>query len=298
MAARLVPPRAVFPSRMTPLSPTSRSARAARPPRVTSVRAATDDDAPELPDYDIVALGPSLETSALALGAQGWMGGSDDANAYVAAVDRGYLLFGARAPSELALLKEYERYWRLSDAAQLPGSRPPRVYASVELGANGTSVLDTLQAHAIAAGGVVPDLFCFRLAPGADPAAVAAGVAAAVELGACPADVAVDGFDGATLEAFVAAARRRRAAGARGVRSCRLFPRGSIRGDGRYARDVRAIGRRRGGCGASRRGRSRDGPRAPGVRRGTGAVVGVPGEHGGGWCAAVADAGGAELGGV
>ena len=75
----------------------------------------------------------------------------------------------------------------------------------MELGANGTSVLDTLQAHAIAAGGAVPDLFCFRLAPGADPAAVAAGVAAAVELGACPADVAVDGFDGATLEAFVAA---------------------------------------------------------------------------------------------
>lgn len=205
MAARLVHARALFPARMTTPSPASRSARAARPPRQTSVRAATDDDAPELPDYDIVALGPSLETSALALGAQGWIGGSDDANAYVAAVDRGYLLLGARAPSELALLKEYERYWRLSDAAQLPGCRPPRVYASVEIGADGTSVLDTLQAHAIAAGGAVPDLFCFRLAPGADPAAVAAGVASAVELGACPAEVAVDGFDGAALEAFVAA---------------------------------------------------------------------------------------------
>ena len=42
----------------------------------------------------MVTLGP-LETSALALSLRGWTGGSDDANAYVAAVDRGYVLFGA-----------------------------------------------------------------------------------------------------------------------------------------------------------------------------------------------------------
>ena len=152
---------------------------------MTSVRAATDDDAPELPDYDIVALGPSSRPprspSARRVGSA-----AATTNAYVAAVDRGYLLFGARAPSELALLKEYERYWRISDAAQLPESRPPRVYASVELGADGTSVLDTLQAHAIAAGGTVPDLFCFRLAPGADPAAVAAGVGICRRTGRVP----------------------------------------------------------------------------------------------------------------
>ena len=297
MAARLVHARAVFPSRMTPLSPTSRSARAARPPRVTSVRAATDDDAPELPDYDIVALGPSLETSALALGAQGWIGGSDDANAYVAAVDRGYLLFGARAPSELALLKEYERYWRLSDAAQLPGSRPPRVYASVELGANGTSVLDTLQAHAIAAGVSFRTSSVSDSPPGADPAAVAAGVAAAVELGACPADVAVDGFDGATLEAFVAAladaAPQARVAFDRVVFS--LADR-SAEMDGTLATCARL------GVGAVAAEPLGEGDRAtdlahPECDEGQARLLAFLGSMVG-WCAAVADAGGAELGGV
>ena len=124
--------------------------------------AAADDDVPELPDYDVVTLGP-LETSALALSLRGWTGGSDDANAYVAAVDRGYVLFGAHAPSELALAKEYERYWRLSDAAQLPGVRAPQVYAIVEVGGD-CSVADALQAHGIAAGGAEPDIFCLRAA--------------------------------------------------------------------------------------------------------------------------------------
>ena len=169
--------------------------------------AAADDDAPELPDYDVVTLGP-LETSALALSLRGWKGGSDDANAYVAAVDRGYLLLGAHAPSELALAKEYERYWHLSDAAQLPGVRAPQVYAIVEVGApDGASVADALQAHGIAAGGAEPDFFCLRAAPGADAAALAASVAAAVELGACPETLAVDGFDAPALTAFVSALR-------------------------------------------------------------------------------------------
>jgi len=165
--------------------------------------AAADDDIPELPDYDVVTLGP-LETSALALSLRGWKGGSDDANAYVAAIDRGYVLLGAHAPSELALAKEYERYWRLSDAAQLPGVRAPQVYAIVEVGApGGASVADALQAHGIAAGGAEPDIFCLRAAPGADAAALAASVATAVELGACPEIVAVDGFDAPSLETLV-----------------------------------------------------------------------------------------------
>ena len=168
--------------------------------------AAADDDVPELPDYDVVTLGP-LETSALALSLRGWTGGSDDANAYVAAVDRGYVLLGAHAPSELALAKEYERYWRLSDAAQLPGVRAPQVYAIVEVGGD-CSVADALQAHGIAAGGAEPDLFCLRAATAGsdlDAAALASSVAAAVELGACPAVLAVDGFDAPSLTRFVKA---------------------------------------------------------------------------------------------
>ena len=54
---------------------------------------ADDSGDPELPDYDVVTLGP-LEASAIALGVAGWKGGSDDANAYVLAVDRGYVLIG------------------------------------------------------------------------------------------------------------------------------------------------------------------------------------------------------------
>ena len=168
--------------------------------------AAADDDVPELPDYDVVTLGP-LETSALALSLRGWTGGSDDANAYVAAVDRGYVLFGAHAPSELALAKEYERYWRLSDAAQLPGVRAPQVYAIVEVGGD-CSVADALQAHGIAAGGAEPDIFCLRAATAGsdlDAAALASSVAAAVELGACPAVFAVDGFDAPSLTRLVKA---------------------------------------------------------------------------------------------
>ena len=168
--------------------------------------AAADDDVPELPDYDVVTLGP-LETSALALSLRGWTGGSDDANAYVAAVDRGYVLLGAHAPSELALAKEYERYWRLSDAAQLPGVRAPQVYAIVEVGGD-CSVADALQAHGIAAAGAEPDLFCLRAATAGsdlDAAALASSVAAAVELGACPAVLAVDGFDAPSLTRFVKA---------------------------------------------------------------------------------------------
>ena len=168
--------------------------------------AAADDDVPELPDYDVVTLGP-LETSALALSLRGWKGGSDDANAYVAAIDRGYVLLGAHAPSELALAKEYERYWRLSDAAQLPGVRAPQVYAIVEVGGD-CSVADALQAHGIAAAGAEPDLFCLRAATAGsdlDAAALASSVAAAVELGACPAVLAVDGFDAPSLTRFVKA---------------------------------------------------------------------------------------------
>ena len=115
----------------------------------------------------------------------------------------GFLLLAAHAPSELALLKEYERYWKLSEAAQLPGARTPRVYAIVEVGAGGSSVADAVAAHALAAGGAEPDLFCFRLAPGADPDAVAASLAAAVQLGACPPVLAVDGYDAEHLRALV-----------------------------------------------------------------------------------------------
>ena len=44
-----------------------------RPSVAASSSADGDDDAPELPDYDVVQLGP-LETSAVALGARGWLG--------------------------------------------------------------------------------------------------------------------------------------------------------------------------------------------------------------------------------
>ena len=66
----------------------SRRRSMSRPSVAASSSAEGDDGAPELPDYDVVQLGP-LETSAVALGARGWLGGSDDANAYVAAIDRG-----------------------------------------------------------------------------------------------------------------------------------------------------------------------------------------------------------------
>ena len=72
-----------------------------------------DDDAPELPDYDVVTLGP-LEGSAIALSARDWTGGSDDANCYVAAIDRGYVLIAASTSSELKLMKEYQGYWSMS----------------------------------------------------------------------------------------------------------------------------------------------------------------------------------------
>ena len=168
-----------------------------------TISSAVDDDVPELPDYDIVKLG-SLETSALALSLRGWTGGSDDANTYVAAVDRGYTLLGAHHPSELALAREYQKYWSLSDAAQLPGVRAPKVYAIIEVGqTNGASVAESMQAHAIAAGGAEPDVACLRLAPGADVSAVAAGVATAIELGACPGTIAVDGFSEDDLHTIV-----------------------------------------------------------------------------------------------
>ena len=165
---------------------------------------------PELPDYDVVMLGP-LETSAIALGVSGWDGNSDDANAYVLAVDRGYVLIGAQSPSEVRLLKEYQGFWKGSEAAGMPGVRAPVVYATVAVGgADGASVLDTLRAHSIGAGGAEPDLFCFKMAPNVtDPArkqkALAEGIKAAWELGACPGTIAVDGYDAEALEALVTA---------------------------------------------------------------------------------------------
>jgi hypothetical protein len=103
------------------------------------------DDVPELPDYDIVQLG-SLEVSAMALSLRGWVGGSDEANTYVAAVDRGFTLLGVHAPSELALAREYGHYWSLSDASSLPGVRPPVVYAVIEVGVpDGPSVAESMQ---------------------------------------------------------------------------------------------------------------------------------------------------------
>ena len=174
-----------------------------------------DDDAPELPDYDVMTLGP-LESSAIALGVTGWKGGSDDANSYVLAIDRGYVLVGAQSPSELALMKDYQKYWAVSEAATLPGVRAPIVYATVEVD-GAVSVIDALQAYAIAAGGAEPDVFCFKLAPptadsGGSPEAEAQrqktfadGVKAAWEMGACPGTIAVEDYDAESLEALVSA---------------------------------------------------------------------------------------------
>ena len=68
-------------ARRTPAS--LRRAREGHAPRIARlgariVHAMVDDDAPELPDYDVVTLGP-LEGSAIALSARDWTGGSDDA---------------------------------------------------------------------------------------------------------------------------------------------------------------------------------------------------------------------------
>ena len=178
----------------------------------TAASSAEDDDAPELPDYDVTTLGP-LESSAIALGVSGWKGGSDDANSYVLAIDRGYVLIGAQSPSELALMKDYQKYWAVSEAATLPGVRAPIVYSTVEVGGD-VSVIDALQAHSIAAGGAEPDVFCFKLAPaaadvGSSPSssqkAIADGVKAAWEMGACPGTVAVEDYDAESLEALVSA---------------------------------------------------------------------------------------------
>ena len=259
--------------------------------------AAADDDVPELPDYDVVTLGP-LETSALALSLRGWTGGSDDANAYVAAVDRGYVLFGAHAPSELALAKEYERYWRLSDAAQLPGVRAPQVYAIVEVGGD-CSVADALQAHGIAAGGAEPDIFCLRAATAGsdlDAAALASSVAAAVELGACPAVFAVDGFDAPSLTRFVKAlnalAPNARVAFNRVAFSVADAAAGAEGGVLRAC----AVGRGRGRRRPARGGRLGDGRAEQRARRRDGAAPRVPGRDGGRRRAALARAGGPELG--
>ena len=160
-----------------------------------------DYDAPELPDYDIVTMGP-LDVSAVALSVKGWTGGSDDANAYVAAIDRGYLLIGAASPEELRLAKEYEGYWSVSEAAELPGVRAPMTYAIVDVddaSGGGGTVKDILQAHTIAAGGCEPDVFCLRADPwedGENVARLAEGIVAAWELGACGNVIAVDGFNG------------------------------------------------------------------------------------------------------
>lgn len=172
--------------------------------------AGNDDDAPELPDYDVVMLGP-METSAIALGVSGWIGGSDDANSYVLAIDRGYVLIGAQSPAEVAVVKDYERYWKMSEAATLPGVRKPMVYATIEVGGgNGPSIKDAIQAHSIAAGGLEPDLFCFKV--GANVAnvageqrAIADGIKAAWELGVCPGMIAVEGYDAAALDGLITA---------------------------------------------------------------------------------------------
>ena len=117
-------------ARRTPAS--LRRAREGHAPRIARLgarivlRAMVDDDAPELPDYDVVTLGP-LEGSAIALSARDWTGGSDDANCYVAAIDRGYILIAASTSSELKLMKEYQGYWSMSEAAALSGVRPPVV---------------------------------------------------------------------------------------------------------------------------------------------------------------------------
>ena len=119
-------------------------------------------------------LGP-LESSAISLGVSGWQGGSDDANAYVLAIDRGYVLIGAQSPSEVAIMKDYQKYWAMSEAAELPVVRAPIVYATVEVGGDGggATVLDVLQAHSIATGGAEPDLFCFKMAGSASGSAAA-----------------------------------------------------------------------------------------------------------------------------
>ena len=161
-----------------------------------------DDDAPELPDYDVVTLGP-LEGSAIALSARDWTGGSDDANCYVAAIDRGYVLIAASTSSELKLMKEYQGYWSMSEAAALSGVRPPVVYSIVDVDA-AESVKDAVQALVAAANGAEPDVLCIS-SKNSDAKALANGVKAAWELGACPGTVAVDGFDAARLEEFVEA---------------------------------------------------------------------------------------------
>ena len=71
---------------------------------------------PELPEYDVVRLGP-LEASAVSLSARGFTGEGDNGGTYVAAIFRGYLLFGAHSPSELALLKTYQGFLAMSEGA-------------------------------------------------------------------------------------------------------------------------------------------------------------------------------------
>jgi hypothetical protein len=99
-------------------------------------------------------------------------------------------------------MKEYQYYWALSEAAELPGVRAPVVYATVEVGGKG-SVLDALQAHSIATGGAEPDMFCFKMAAAAgasaadvagEQKAIAEGIKAAWELGSCPGTIAVVGL--------------------------------------------------------------------------------------------------------
>ena len=192
-------------ARRTPAS--LRRAREGHAPRIARlgariVHAMVDDDAPELPDYDVVTLGP-LEGSAIALSARDWTGGSDDANCYVAAIDRGYVLIAASTSSELKLMKEYQGYWSMSEAAALSGVRPPVVYSIVDVDA-AESVKDAAQALVAAANGAEHDVLCIS-SKNSDAKALANGVKAAWELGACPGTVAVDGFDAARLEEFVEA---------------------------------------------------------------------------------------------
>eukprot|EP00240_Pyramimonas_obovata_P015065 CAMPEP_0118927154 /NCGR_PEP_ID=MMETSP1169-20130426/4689_1 /TAXON_ID=36882 /ORGANISM="Pyramimonas obovata, Strain CCMP722" /LENGTH=187 /DNA_ID=CAMNT_0006868859 /DNA_START=215 /DNA_END=775 /DNA_ORIENTATION=- len=101
------------------------------------------DIPPELPDYDMVQLG-SMEVSALALDCSTW--DNSDPSAFVAAVDGGITLYDTH-PNEM-LLGSYVNAWCVSEAASLPGARPPILASTCHIRLDGSSPLTQQQVFA------------------------------------------------------------------------------------------------------------------------------------------------------
>eukprot|EP00854_Cymbomonas_tetramitiformis_P006285 gene6285-7536_t len=181
---------------------------------------------PELPEYDLVDIGPQgLRVSSLGLSCTNWEGSPQDVAAFIAAVDGGVTLFDT-ASDNGALLGTYVNGWCQSEAALLPGAEVPRPATCCEvlnvgvrdgggLTLERAAVVDALTAHNLNTGGVGgSDVgICHLAIPmvgGSEDAvrcqvAIAEGLKEAQEKGLCSANIGVVGYKAPELEALAAA---------------------------------------------------------------------------------------------